>query len=97
MGVLGGSVVAVSILDITFIEYYKELITAVSIADLFTGLFMAIVFGAIIAVIGCLRGIKCGRSSQAVGQATTSAVVSSMVMIVVACAVMTVIFSALGI
>jgi phospholipid/cholesterol/gamma-HCH transport system permease protein len=44
-----------------------------------------------------MQGIRCGRSSQAVGVATTSAVVSSIVMIVVACAVMTVIFNAMGI
>lgn len=97
MGILGGSVVAISILDLTFTEYTNQLISAVSLGDFFAGIFMATVFGAIIAIVGCLRGIKCGRSSQAVGLATTSAVVSSMVMIVVASAVLTVLYNALGI
>lgn len=97
MGILGGAVVAMSILDLSFIEYTNQLINAVSIGDFFAGIFMATVFGAIIAIVGCLRGIKCGRSSQAVGLATTSAVVSSMVMIVVASSVLTVLYNALGI
>ena len=97
MGILGGSVVAVSILDLTFTEYTHQVIQAVTLGDFFAGIFMATVFGAIIAVVGCLRGIKCGRSSQAVGLATTSAVVSAMVMIVVASAVLTVLYNAMGI
>lgn len=97
MGILGGAVVAISILDLTFLEYTNQLLNAVSIADFFAGIFMAIIFGIIVALVGCMQGIRCGRSSQAVGVATTSAVVSSIVMIVVACAVMTVIFNAMGI
>lgn len=97
MGILGGSVVAVSILDLTFTEYTNQVIKAVTLGDFFAGVFMATVFGAIIAVVGCLRGIKCGRSSQAVGLATTSAVVSAMVMIVVSSAVLTVLYNAMGI
>ncbi len=97
MGIVGGALVAVTILDLSFAEYSHQVIEAVSLNDFFAGIFMATVFGAIIAVVGCLRGIKCGRSSQAVGLATTSAVVSAMVMIVVASAVLTVLYNALGI
>lgn len=97
MGILGGALVAVTILDLTLFEYSTQLIKAVTLGDFFAGVFMAFVFGAIVAVIGCLRGIKCGRSSQAVGLATTSAVVSAMVLIVVASAVLTVLYNAIGI
>ncbi len=97
MGILGGSVVAISILDLTLVEYIIQLLKAVSLSDFFVGIFMGFVFGAIIAVLGCLNGIHCGRNSQAVGQATTSAVVSAMVMIVIACAILTVLFNALGV
>ena len=97
MGILGGAVVAISILDLTFVEYANQLLKAVQLTDFFVGIFMATIFGVIVALVGCLQGIKCGRSSQAVGVATTSAVVSALVMIVVACAVMTVIFNAMGI
>jgi phospholipid/cholesterol/gamma-HCH transport system permease protein len=97
MGILGGSVVAITILDLTLVEYFIQLIAAVSLADFCAGIFMGVVFGAIVAVIGCLHGIKCARSSEAVGLATTSAVVSAMVMIVIACAILTVLFNAMGI
>lgn len=96
MGILGGVLVAVPILDIKASQYFIEVYKAVSIADFLAGIFMASVYGVIVAVVGCLRGITCGRSAQAVGTATTSAVVSAIVMIVVACAVMTVLFNALG-
>ena len=97
MGILGGAVVAVAVLDLTLLEYFIQLTKAVSLADFCVGIFMAVVFGNIIAVIGCLNGIKCGRNSQAVGMATTSAVVSAIVMIVIASAVLTVIFDVLGV
>ena len=96
MGIIGGVLVAVPILDLTASQYFMQVYKAVSIADFFAGIFMASVFGVIVAIVGCRRGVACGRSAQAVGTATTSAVVSAIVLIVVACAVMTVLFSTLG-
>jgi phospholipid/cholesterol/gamma-HCH transport system permease protein len=58
---------------------------------------MATVYGMIVAAVGCMRGITCGRSAAAVGNATTSAVVSAIVLIVISCAIMTVMFNALGV
>ena len=60
------------------------------------GVINATIYGAIVAVSGCLRGMQCGRSASAVGLATTSAVVTSIVFIVIAAAVMTMVFQALG-
>ena len=97
MGILGGAAVAVPILNLSASEYFLEVYKSVSTADFMAGIFMATVYGVIVAVVGCLRGVTCGRSAQAVGSATTSAVVSSIVLIVVACAIMTVMFNALGI
>jgi phospholipid/cholesterol/gamma-HCH transport system permease protein len=57
---------------------------------------MSGVFGALVALAGCLRGMQCGRSSAAVGWAATSAVVTGIVLIVVADALMTVIFNIVG-
>ena len=51
----------------------------------------------LVAIAGCLNGIRCGRSASAVGQATTSAVVMSIVAIVVADAILTLIHNLLGI
>ena len=60
------------------------------------GLIKASVFGVLVAVAGCLRGIQCGRSSAAVGAATTSAVVTGIVLIIVSDALTTVLFDLLG-
>jgi phospholipid/cholesterol/gamma-HCH transport system permease protein len=55
------------------------------------------VYGVLIALAGCYQGFECGNSSAAVGQATTAAVVSSIVMIVTACGMFAVLFNILGI
>jgi phospholipid/cholesterol/gamma-HCH transport system permease protein len=61
------------------------------------GLLKATVYGAIVAFAGCLRGLQGGRSSAAVGIATTSAVVTSIVLIVLAMALLTVVYHVLSI
>jgi len=97
MGVLGGLIVGVTMLDINVMEYYNQSISAVRLNDLFIGLFHSAVFGVLVALTGCLRGMQCGRSASAVGQATTSAVVTGIVSITVATAIITVLCSVLGI
>ena len=66
-------------------------------ADFVKGLVKATVFGVLVAIAGCLRGIQSGRSSEAVGLAATSAVVTGIVFIIVADAVLTVIYHVLGV
>ncbi len=61
------------------------------------GLIKATVYGIVVAVTGCLRGMQCGRSAAAVGDAATSAVVTSIVFIILAMATLTLIYNALGI
>ncbi len=97
MGVLGGLIVGVTMLDINVMEYYNQSISAVRLNDLGIGLFSSAVFGVLVALTGCLRGMQCGRSASAVGQATTSAVVTGIVSITVATAIITVLCSVLGI
>jgi len=89
MGILGGVVVGVGMLDLNFMEYYEETKTAVSLTHLWIGLFHSFVFGILIALSGCLRGMQCGRSASGVGYATTSAVVTGIVGIIVATAIIT--------
>ena len=97
VGVLGGLVVGMFYLDLTFMQFWQQLMQTTKLADLFVGLFTCWVFGMLIAICGCLRGIQCGRSSEAVGQATTSAVVSSIVCMVLATAAITVVTVAMKI
>jgi phospholipid/cholesterol/gamma-HCH transport system permease protein len=97
MGILGGAVVGVGMLNLNIMEYYEETKTAVSLTHLWVGLFHSFVFGIIIALSGCLRGMQCGRSASAVGYATTSAVVTGIVGIIVATAIITFACNVLGI
>jgi len=97
MGILGGMVVGVGMLNIGFIQYYNETAKAVGLWNLGIGLFSGLVFGVIVALAGCMRGMQCGRSASAVGDAATSAVVTAIVGIIVSTAVITMLCNFLGI
>ena len=97
MGILGGMVIGIGVLELTPMEYYQQTIAAVRLQDFGIGLFKGAVFGILVAVAGCLRGMKCGRSAQAVGAATTSAVVTGIVYIISSDAVITILCDVLGI
>jgi len=97
MGILGGLVVAVSMLDVTVLQYVVQTDAAIGMNTLFGGLFKAIVYGALVALAGTQQGMACGDSAMAVGQATTKAVVMGIVLIVVSASILTVIYINLGI
>ena len=97
MGILGGMVVGVGMLNIGFMEYYNETAKAVGLWNLGIGLFSGFVFGVIVALAGCMRGMQCGRSASAVGDAATSAVVTAIVGIILSTAVITILCNFLGI
>ena len=97
MGILGGAMVTVSAFDVSLIQYYNETQKAVDLTDFGIGLFKSLVFATLIATAGCMRGMQCGRSASAVGDAATTAVVNSIVYIVVADSVITLICDRLGI
>ena len=97
MGILGGLIVGVGMLDLNVIEYYDMTCASVRLKDFWIGLFQSSVFGVLVALAGCLRGIQCGRSASAVGDATTSAVVTGIVSIIVATAIITVLCNVIGI
>ena len=89
MGMLGGLAIGASMLDLSVMQYCTKTRESVQLNDLWVGLLSAAVFGVLVALSGCMRGMRCGRSAAAVGEATTSAVVTSIVGIVVAMAVIT--------
>lgn len=89
MGILGGLFVGVTMLDIKPMEYYYQTKAALTLTHLWVGLFHSFVFGILVSLSGCLRGMQCGRSASEVGYATTSAVVTSIVSIIVATAIIT--------
>ncbi len=97
VAIVGGMVVAVMISDVSITQYCLQIQAAVSLNDLFVGIGKSAVFGLIIALAGCYRGLNCGRDASSVGQATTSAVVTAITWIVIADAVFAVLFQILGI
>jgi phospholipid/cholesterol/gamma-HCH transport system permease protein len=97
MGILGGFGVATALYGVNATTYIQRTLEAVGVNDLWVGLFMSLVFGILVSLAGCLRGMQCGRSASAVGDAATSAVVTGIVAIVVATALITVICDVLGI
>jgi phospholipid/cholesterol/gamma-HCH transport system permease protein len=97
MGILGGMMVGVVMLDISLVQYVAQTKSAVGLDSLFGGLFKSIVYGSLVALAGCQQGMACGNSALAVGQSTTKAVVMGIVLIVVSASVLTVIYINIGI
>ena len=88
MGMAGGGLVSLYLYDISILEYSQHILARLRFQDFAVGVGKSVVYGVLVALAGCMRGIQCGRSSQAVGMAATSAVVTGIVMIVCADAVM---------
>ncbi len=97
MGILGGLLIGVGMLDISLIQYFNQTRDAISLTNFSIGIIKGSVFGVLVAFSGCLRGMECGRSASAVGFAATSAVVTGIVLIIVSDAIFAVILEALGV
>ncbi len=97
IGILGGFAVAVSMLNISPTLFMAQTRSAVTMHEVSFGLIKSIAFGALIALAGCRIGLKAGRSATDVGHAATSAVVVSIVGIIMLDAVFAVCANALGI
>jgi phospholipid/cholesterol/gamma-HCH transport system permease protein len=96
VGLMGGSVVLLS-LGFPLITFFNQIVFAVTYTDLIGGLVKSFVFGILVAAIGCLRGIQTQTGASAVGESTTRAVVSGIILIVVADGIFSVIYYYLGI
>ena len=96
MGILGGAVVGIFALDIPTVLFFDQTFEMMTLWHCAQGLIKGMTFGVLVALAGCLRGMQCGRSASAVGDAATSAVVTAIVMIVLADAVWTFIFMTTG-
>jgi len=97
VGMFAGMLVSTTIFDIGMFEYYTETMRALSLKHIVVGLSKGSVYGAMVAYAGCLRGIQCGRSAEAVGEAATSAVVTAILLITISASLMTIIYYRLGI
>ena len=97
VGILGGFVVGTGMFDISFTQYMEQTRLALNLTHFGLGIFKSAIFGVLVAIAGCLRGMECGRSASAVGDAATSAVVTSIVLIVVIDGIFAVITNIIGI
>jgi phospholipid/cholesterol/gamma-HCH transport system permease protein len=73
------------------------MLTTVDLTDIAAGVIKATAFGLIVGLAGCLRGLQAERSAAGVGQAATSAVVTTILLMIVADAIFAVLFNVLGI
>jgi phospholipid/cholesterol/gamma-HCH transport system permease protein len=93
----GGFLVSTVLLDLSPVVYLQRTVEAINLSSFLLGIGKGAFFGVLVALTGCLRGMQCGTNAAAVGQATTSAVVTGITWIIASDGVFAVLCSALGI
>jgi phospholipid/cholesterol/gamma-HCH transport system permease protein len=96
IGLIGGALVMLTF-DIPLHAYYRQAVSFTQVGDFIGGLAKAVVFGLLIAGVGCLRGLQTETGAAAVGISATSAVVSGIVLIVFVDGIFAVLFYYLNI
>jgi phospholipid/cholesterol/gamma-HCH transport system permease protein len=92
IGVFGGYIVGVYRLGFNASLYLNRTLQFLEVSDVMLGVIKAAVFGFLIALMGCYHGYHSGRGAEGVGQATTNAVVSSSIFILIANYIVTALF-----
>jgi len=92
VGIGGGYAVSTTMLGINPVVYIEKMKMLVEVSDLFIGLLKTVVFGVIIAVVGCNQGFKAYGGAEGVGKATTVSVVTSCILILLADVILTGVF-----
>jgi phospholipid/cholesterol/gamma-HCH transport system permease protein len=89
MGLVGGSFVSSLLLGLDSHEFWSNAWQTLVFSDVFMGLAKPIVFGFIVATVGCYYGLSTKGGTQGVGRSTTEAVVAAMILIIVVDVVVT--------
>lgn len=84
VGIFGGYIISVKLLDVNPVIYIRRTTDYLELNDLYSGLLKALIFGMVIAIVGCYKGFYTEGGAAGVGRATTGAVVVSMMLILVA-------------
>ncbi len=84
VGILGGYLIAVNLLGSNPTTYIRRTFDFLDLEDIYIGLFKALIFGMIIATVGCYQGFNTQGGAEGVGKATTRAVVMSSLLILIA-------------
>ncbi len=95
IAIAGGFLVSTIMLDVTPALYLSRTVAAIKLSAFLLGIFKGAFFGVLVALTGCLRGMQSGTNAAAVGQATTSAVVTGITSIIAADGIFAVICNAL--
>ena len=96
MGLVGGAVISQSLLHVSPLQYVDRVHHALGGSDLFVGMVKAPIFGFLIAVIGCMHGLRVTGSAASVGRETTRAVVAAIFVVIVLDALFSILFEKLG-
>ncbi|MEM7767286.1 MAG: ABC transporter permease [Pseudomonadota bacterium] len=96
IGVMGGWLVSVQGLDFDSTVYLRNTIDFVTWQDITAGLIKAVVFGAIIAIMGCYHGDRSKAGATGVGRAATLSMVAAAVLVLALNYVMSTIFTSIG-
>jgi len=97
IGIFGGYGIAVGILDVNSTFFLYNMKVHMSPVDLVSGLVKAIVFGAIIATVGCQKGMTAQGGAEGVGRATTSSVVTASILVLTCDLFITLLYQVLGV
>jgi phospholipid/cholesterol/gamma-HCH transport system permease protein len=95
VGIAGGAVVGFGVLHISLVQYWNQTVGSMGLEDILTGVGKSAVFGVIVALTGCQRGMNCQNNAAAVGNAATSAVVLAITWIVASDAIIDVVLDVL--
>ncbi len=96
LGVFGGMIMARAQLGVGFQEFLDRFVNAIDLSTYLLGVGKAPVFAVIIAVVGCFQGFRTHGGADSVGRQTTRSVVHAIFLVIVADALFSVVFSALG-
>jgi phospholipid/cholesterol/gamma-HCH transport system permease protein len=96
VGILGGLLIATLYLDLSAAAYMQQTLSSLTLDDLFTGLGKSLVFAWIIVLVGCHCGLRITGGAEGVGRATTTSVVASIFLIIVADSIFTTLATVLG-
>jgi phospholipid/cholesterol/gamma-HCH transport system permease protein len=95
MGLIGGGVMIMTVLDVSLVQFMEQLKNAVSVWSFWVGIVKAPVFAVLIALVGCREGLKVTGSAESVGRQTTKAVVVAIFLVIVTNAAFSILFSVL--
>ena len=96
MGLLGGGIMSVVLIDVSFGQYWRILNNAVNLNTFLVGLIKAPVFALLIALVGCFEGLRVSGSAESVGRLTTRSVVEGIFLVIIFDAFFSVLFSYIG-